>query len=153
MLNDCKSAEERFGGVSKIIDRWLAERQDVVKLYCQLTGVHPSPPRPAWVSLQAFCDLLVDYASMGHFEVYEQLMLEGKEFNDGGDKKVAGLIPMLEANTQKIMAFHDFLNEKCDLHELADRATRLGETLEARFAMEDEMIEVLHNAHSPQKQL
>ena len=63
------------------------------------------------------------------------------------------LIPQLEENTQKIMAFHDFLNERCDLHELADRATRLGEILETRFAMEDEMLEVLHYAHSPEKTL
>ena len=153
MLNDCKTAEERFGGVSKIIDRWLEERQQLVKLFCQLTGVHPSAARPVWQSLQTFCDLLVDYASMGHFEVYEQLMLEGKEFADGSDQKVSGLIPQLEENTQKIMAFHDFLNERCDLHELADRATRLGEILETRFAMEDEMLEVLHYAHSPEKSL
>ena len=32
MLEDCKSAQERWGGVSEIIDRWLQERQQMLVL-------------------------------------------------------------------------------------------------------------------------
>jgi len=45
------------------------------------------------------------------------------------------------------MDFHDYLNEKCNLIELAERATALGEVLEARFEQEDKLIEILHLAH------
>ncbi len=149
MINNCNTASERFGGVSTIIDQWLQERRTLVKVYCQLTGVHPARTRPVWEVVQEFCQLLVDYASKGHFEVYEQLMIEGREFKDGSDQKAALIIPELEKNTQKLMEFNDFLNERCDLHELADRATRLGEYLEARFEDEDKLIEILHLAHKP----
>jgi len=149
MLNNCNTAAERFGGVSSIIDQWLQERRQLVKLYCQLTGVHPARVRPVWEVTQEFCQLLVDYASKGHFEVYEQLMLEGKEFADGSDEVASALIPELEQNTQKLMDFHDYLNEKCNLIELAERATSLGEVLEARFQQEDKLIEILHLAHKP----
>ena len=147
MLLKSQTAAERFGGVSTIIDSWLQERQVLVKIYCQLTGLHPAQPRPVWDSLQRFCQVLVDYASKGHFEVYEQLMLEGKEFADGSDQIAGVLIPRLEKNTQQLMDFHDFVNEKCNLLELASMVTELGEHLEARFEMEDNMIEILHNAH------
>ena len=147
MLVKSQTAAERFGGVSNIIDSWLQERQQLVKIYCQLTGLHPAQPRPVWESIQRFCQLLVDYASKGHFEVYEQLMLEGQDFQDGSDEIAGVLIPKLEQNTQHLMDFHDFVNEKCNLHELADKVVALGEHLEARFEMEDEMIEILHNAH------
>jgi regulator of sigma D len=30
MLENCKSAKERWGGVSEIIDRWLEERQQML---------------------------------------------------------------------------------------------------------------------------
>ena len=32
MLENCKTARERWGGVSVIIDRWLQERQDLLVL-------------------------------------------------------------------------------------------------------------------------
>ena len=33
MLENCKTARERWGGVSVIIDRWLQERQDLLVLF------------------------------------------------------------------------------------------------------------------------
>ena len=32
MLENCKTAKERWGGVSEIIDRWLTERQELIVL-------------------------------------------------------------------------------------------------------------------------
>ncbi len=39
------------------------------------------------------CEVLVDYVSAGHFEVYEQLIQEAREFNDGGLELAAKLYP------------------------------------------------------------
>ena len=42
----------------------------------------PQAPAANAQDLQRFCEILVDYVSAGHFEVYEQLTAEGKAFGD-----------------------------------------------------------------------
>ncbi len=39
MLENCKDAKERWGGVNEIIDRWLEERQQMLVQYCALSGL------------------------------------------------------------------------------------------------------------------
>ncbi|MFT6421094.1 MAG: regulator of sigma D, partial [Porticoccus sp.] len=36
MLENCKSAKERWGGVSQLIDQWLEERQEMLVRFCAL---------------------------------------------------------------------------------------------------------------------
>src|SRR5690606_39419077 len=79
MLESCRNAQERWGGVHLLIDRWLQERHALITAFHELhTGVEPVT-RPA---LQKFCQLLLDYVSAGHFEIYEQLIHEGEAFGD-----------------------------------------------------------------------
>ena len=33
MLESCRNAQERWGGVHKLIDRWLEERQELVQAF------------------------------------------------------------------------------------------------------------------------
>src|SRR5690606_39464282 len=84
MLENCRNARERWGGVSELIDRWLKERQELLVQYCELSGEsdfsQTDALREKFVRL---CEVLVDYVSAGHFEVYEQLIQEAREFNDG----------------------------------------------------------------------
>ena len=40
MLDDCKTKEERWEGVQKLIERWLAERQELIVSYCSVSGVN-----------------------------------------------------------------------------------------------------------------
>lgn len=68
------------GGVHQLIDRWLHERQQLVQAFDALSGIQA--PAPNAEELQHFCQLLLDYVSAGHFEVYEQLTAEGKAFGD-----------------------------------------------------------------------
>jgi regulator of sigma D len=72
MLEHCKSAKERWGGVSNIIDRWLQERQLLLVSYCSLAEIPSTTPSPEQIT--EVCQLLVDYVSAGHFEVYDQLV-------------------------------------------------------------------------------
>ena len=78
MLENCKSAKERWGGVSEIIDRWLEERQTVLVQYCALSEREQTlSDLQRGEKLRSFCQILVDYVSAGHFEVYDQLIKEG----------------------------------------------------------------------------
>lgn len=152
MLEKCKTAQERWGGVSEIIDTWLTERQQLISHFVNLpqTSVNEltSPT-------QTFCQILMDYLSSGHFEVYEQLLKEGDEFNDGSLEKAQDLFPKIQASTDEALDFNDsfgnFSGETLkDMQELADRLSHLGESLEERFSLEDQMIEILHIAHKDQ---
>ena len=149
MLENCNSARERWGGVSAIIDRWLQERQDLLVLFCGLSEA--STKEVLAVRLPQFCQILVDYVSAGHFEVYEQLVLEGKEFDDQkGLKESETLFDKIQITTDAILDFNDKYQETDDLDALKEDLSKLGEHLESRFVYEDRIIEVLHVAHRDQ---
>ncbi len=154
MLENCRSAKERWGGVSEIIDGWLKERQDLIVLYCDITSTESDSPEVLVNKYQNFCQILVDYVSAGHFEVYEQLIKEAKEFNDGGLELAKKIIPQIELTTETALKFNDQFDEihKVDdgLGELGQEMSKLGEVLEDRFEFEDTLIEALHNAHADQ---
>ena len=146
MLEHCKSAKERWGGVSEIIDRWLQERQELLVQFCQLTANPQAATAPA--QLQAMCQILVDYVSAGHFEIYDQLIREGEEFDDEEALiQAEGLFEQIDATTEVILDFNDKYLETDDLDALPADLSAIGETLESRFAAEDHMIGVLHTAH------
>lgn len=81
MLESCQNAQERWGGVHLLIDRWLQERNELIKAFDAL-GDTPEALVKNRKTLQTFCGVLVDYTSAGHFEIYEQLTNEAKAFND-----------------------------------------------------------------------
>lgn len=42
MLDSCQNAQERWGGVHKLIDRWLEERQELVQAFGALRDAKPA---------------------------------------------------------------------------------------------------------------
>lgn len=149
MLENCESAKERWGGVSEIIDRWLQERQDMLVQYCNLSGQNNSDDeQEKGTQLQYLCQILVDYISAGHFEVYNQLIREGQEFNDSNALKEAGkLYETIDETTEFVLDFNDKYQETDDLETMEQDLSKLGEILATRFEAEDRMISVLHVAH------
>lgn len=147
MLDNVKSARERWGGVSDIIDRWLQERQDMLVLYCELSGLGADSIHRG-EKLQSLCQILVDYISAGHFEIYDRLVKEAREFEDRDALKEAQkLFNVVDATTEAVLDFNDKYQETDDLTTIAEDLSQLGETLAGRFEAEDRMIEVLHVAH------
>jgi regulator of sigma D len=146
MLENCQSAKERWGGVNDIIDRWLQERQDLLVTYCSLSEQLESDD--ACQKVQKLCQILVDYVSAGHFEVYDQLIKEGREFNDEAALKEANeLFSKIDITTEFALDFNDKYQETDDLETISADSSKLGEMLESRFETEDRMIEVLHVSH------
>lgn len=149
MLENCKSAKERWGGVSDIIDRWLEERRKMlVEFYELSTKQAQASDEQRGAKLRFLCELLVDYVSAGHFEVYDQLVKEGREFDDEkGLQEASHLFKIVDQTTQEVLDFNDKYLETDDLEALEQDLSCLGETLETRFTAEDRMIAVLHTAH------
>ncbi|HWR80612.1 MAG TPA: sigma D regulator [Pseudomonas sp.] len=149
MLESCQNAQERWGGLHLMIDRWLQERQQLVRAFKALNADKHAPAANA-NDLQGFCEVLVDYVSAGHFEIYEQLMQEARAFGDKRGLDLAKQIyPRIEAITQAALAFNDHCDngDARDSQSLHAELEQLGGLLQERFELEDCLIEVLHNAH------
>lgn len=149
MLENCKTAQERWGGRNEMIDRWLADRQNtLIKFFEVQSAQGQENLTPA---LNSFCEDLVDYISEGHFEIYEQLFTEAKEFNDGGIELANQVYPKIEVTTEQMLAFNDRYQTADDVmtnHDsLKEDLSKLVESLSERFDLEDQLIESLHNAH------
>jgi len=156
MLDNCKTAQERWGGVSKIIDRWLHERSELLTQYTELekTAVLDGRIPEDSQRVLKFCQILVDYVSTGHFEVYGQLAKEGDDFKDQEGLEVAGeLYRVIDETTQKILDFNDKYQVPDDLKSAVSDLADLGEQLRSRFEAEDCMINVLHTSHASQATL
>lgn len=150
MLDSCTTAQERWGGVNQLIDRWLAERKQLILQYSVLRD-RATPVEQPDQTLDRFCDVLVDYVSAGHFEIYEQLVREAEAFNDErGLQLVQQIYPRIETITQSAVAFNDAYGEvtsELDEEQMQAELRRLGALLHERFELEDCLIEVLHVAH------
>ncbi|MDZ5604865.1 sigma D regulator [Pseudomonas sp. RP23018S] len=148
MLDSCQNAQERWGGVHQLIDRWLKERHELVKSFRALRDA-----KPAFADKQhntGFCEILVDYVSGWHFGICEQLISEAKAFGDDRALRLADEInPRIDEITQIALAFNDHCEQaQCkDAERFAKKLGELGSLLRERFELEDCLIEVLHNAH------
>lgn len=152
MLNECKTAQERWGGVSDIIDKWLQDRKQLLIQYCKLSEpTEDTDDISTAPMIQALCQIMVDYSSAGHFEIYDQLMKEGQEYNDQeGLRSAAESFKIVDATTEHILDFNDKYQETDDLTTIITDLSKLGEVLANRFEAEDNMISVLHVAHKHQ---
>jgi len=151
MLDSCQNAQERWGGVHKLIDRWLKQREELVIAYRELRDAKLAFADKS--KSRDFCQILVDYVSAWHFEICEQLVAEAKAFGDDGGLDWAKKVnPRLERLTDNASEF----NEQCtkgtctDNERFAEELQKLGTQLRERFELEDCLIEVLHTAHKEQ---
>ncbi|HBS0237510.1 TPA: sigma D regulator [Klebsiella aerogenes] len=145
MLNQLENLTERVGGNNKLVDRWLLVRKHLLVAYYNLVGLKPGKEsfmRLNEKALDDFCQSLVDYLSSGHFNIYERIIGE----MEGSIPLLAAtkIYPQLEANTQQMMDYYDTCLENAIDHdnylEFQQALSDIGESLEARFALEDKLL-------------
>ncbi|MET5445779.1 sigma D regulator [Klebsiella aerogenes] len=145
MLNQLENLTERVGGNNKPVDRWLLVRKHLLVAYYNLVGLKPGKEsfmRLNEKALDDFCQSLVDYLSSGHFNIYERIIGE----MEGSTPLLAAtkIYPQLEANTQQMMDYYDTCLENAIDHdnylEFQQALSDIGESLEARFALEDKLL-------------
>lgn len=154
MLTRLENARETWGGAHTAIDAWLSERQHLLVQYCKLAGLPPYDKErkllPSKEVLEAFCEVLVDYVSTGHFEVYDRIVAECAV---NGERNIAlahQLSPRLTDTTDAALEFSDRYADHYDeeqLDEFYRDLTALGRALEVRFELEDQMIAAIYNDH------
>ncbi|WP_404416565.1 sigma D regulator [Vreelandella aquamarina] len=157
MLEDCKNAQERWGGVHALIDRWLQQRKALLVSFIALQQTCDAELESVnKAQVDSFSELLMDYISAGHFEVYPQLADEAKAFGDDAALALAAsLLERLEMSTEMTLEFdNDYATPvRCqqNLVRLPAWIDRLSKGLAERFALEDQLIAKLHAAHSPEQ--
>jgi regulator of sigma D len=95
--------------------------------------------------LALFCQTLVDYAGLAHFELFEKLADEAAAESDIRDRARGLYLPLVES-TQRLVDFNDKYDaaaEAFSVDPLAEDLSRLGENLAARFELEDSLIQLL----------
>ena len=92
--------------------------------------------------LREFCQVLVDYISLGHFEMYPRLT-EIPERRNQVQALAKTLYPRFMEATDAAVEFNDKyekLEDKALQIELESDLSRLGEALATRFDLEDQLI-------------
>lgn len=121
------------------------DRQALLVSYCELAGINnDSECLPDADEIANFCSALLDYLSAGHFEIFDILVENDTEGLNLRDK----LYPELSKTTDAALAFNDTFAQSVTLEQAADldsALASLGETLEERFTLEDELISHVHS--------
>ena len=151
MLDNCSDNTERWNAVEGLLETWLQERRDILVQYTALADTlgRGNDADKLQSGLRDLCQLLVDYVSVGHFEVFYELIREAEAFADGSGKLARDIIPQIGDTTEVILGF----DEKYPLPAgtIADYTadlSLLGEILELRFELEDGLIAGMHRAHT-----
>jgi len=147
MLNHLERLTERVGGSNELVDRWLQVRKQLLVAYYNLVGLKPGKESVTQLdetALDNFCHNLVEYLSAGHFNIYERI-ISGME---GISPLIAAtkIYPLLEENTEIIMGYYDSSLENAIDHdnylEFQQALSGIGESLAARFTLEDKLIQL-----------
>ncbi|WP_100657776.1 Rsd/AlgQ family anti-sigma factor [Alteromonas flava] len=153
MLSTTEHKTSRGYEVSVVLNNWLNERQQLWVDYCSIAGLtanksSESSPLPSNRQLASFCELMMDYVSAGHFEIFDILASE----DPNGEALRESLYPQLLKTTDQALEFNDAYGgvEEIINPAMFERAVaRLGETLAVRFELEDRIIQHLAERFMP----
>lgn len=151
MYTRVQQAQKKWGGSLSAIDNWLDERQQLIVNYCRLAGLPPFEKdrhtMPSQERIKEFCQLLMDYLSAGHFEVYERIVTQCAINGTNSRKLADSLYPKIAVSTDLALEFNDNYADHLSTRKSGTFDTELsalGQALEERFALEDKLIETLY---------
>jgi len=154
MQDQASLIQHKWGGFNQHIDNWLAHRAKLLSHYCQVANLPPyETPQftlPTPEQLTIFCNNLVDYISEGHFEIYEEIMLNYEQKHQERMRLNDKVVPKINITTDVALSFNEkYANCSAtdDMHELDEDLSNLGELMEQRFELEDLLLEQLYQTH------
>jgi len=131
-----------------VLGRWLREREDLTMRLCALaTTLAPHAARKPQPELDCFCEVLVDYVSAGHFEVYRTLLEQHDRL--GTAAEAIELYDLILPSTEAALDFNDRYFRGGKGVALARDLSALSRLLASRFDCEDALIRSLGAAVRP----
>ncbi|WP_047048972.1 Rsd/AlgQ family anti-sigma factor [Vibrio mexicanus] len=151
MLNKFKQTQEQWGGSSEVIDHWLETRQQLIVEFCKLAALQPSSKPavaelPTPEELQSFCQHLVDYISEGHFKIYDMVMDKWRATGFEATEEIDQTYGKIVLTTEPLLNFTDkyaAVDKEDTLEDFDSDLSLIGEIIEVRFAVEDELIQLI----------
>ncbi|MEE4244893.1 MAG: sigma D regulator [Kangiellaceae bacterium] len=145
------SAEIQESKSNSVIKRWLAERSELLVLYCRLTGKRNALRLPEPDQISQFCDILIDYVSAGHFEVYEQMVSMCDQHGPSSLALLEDIFPQISKTTDIVVDFNDKYAQGLSSEQLIKHLDKdlsmLGEAIASRVELEDRLINTLSTHH------
>ncbi len=129
------------------IDRWRLQRLRLRKQLLKLMCSHMS-----WATLneqetclEELCGDLIDYISIGHFEVYNGLLRKRSGINPDLRTLVDYLYRCIGSSTDLVLDFNatcERANALIEIDDVADALGKLTRSLLVRFAIEEQLLEL-----------
>lgn len=144
--------EKRVESKHTAVDNWLAERSQVIVLYCKLSGYRNQTKLPESEQIKGFCDILIDYVSAGHFEMYEQIVNDCKINGPASIQLLGELYPHISRTTDIVVDFNEKYAKMItpDGEQMSGfdaELSVLGEAIAKRIDLEDTLIDTLNTKH------
>lgn len=154
MLSQGEHNSTQWQGLTPALDNWLNERQQLLVDYCQIAGLSANKPThsqqlPEQSVLNRFCQLMVDYVSAGHFEMFDLLATHDPD----GEALKEKLFPQIMDTTEYALHFNDHYSDFVHTNDgsnggFDNAVAKLGEMLAIRFELEDQLIQHLSDTHN-----
>ncbi len=141
--------DDRRSRLSHTINELLGERQEVLVGYCELAALDAgaAPIEDILAKLKQFNQMLVDYAALGHFEIYQRIM-DGKERRQSIKAIAHEVYPVISRTTDYFVEFNDKYegaDDQDSLIPLANDLSLLGEAMASRIEKEDKLLREMSN--------
>lgn len=145
-----ETPNERRSRTRKEIKQLIEERNNVLSQYYNLAKITEDPDTDIHNTaeiLEEFCQELVDYMAIGHFEIYRRIE-DGSERRSEIVKLAEQIMPRITNTTQVAIAFNDLYDDIANIDEEAFQQlpkflAKLGEELATRIDLEDRFINTL----------
>jgi regulator of sigma D len=139
---------ERRQNTNQMIKELMEERRQVWSLYCAIAGMKPfTVEQPLRPKVQEFCQLLIDYISLGHFGIYQRI-IDGTERRRKVLEVAEHIYPRIAETTDAAVDFNDkyetLAEDELKTH-LENDLSKLGEELAMRIELEDRLISSMIN--------
>jgi len=138
-INNLKSQKD----ITQTLKRWLSYRQELIIQFNSLCHYRPFTKNAESSELKTvlitFCQDLIDYISMGQFEIFTLLMKQIEEI-PGGNLPSEVLMEELKHTTLAALEFSDKYSTAPNLTTLDADLSYLGEQIACRFDLEDDLV-------------
>lgn len=137
-----KPVPERRQYSQHLVNELQDARKKVWSLYCKVAEQKPfSLTSQTQSLLMEFSQLLIDYASLGHFGIYDYL-LSGKERRQAILSEAKNIYPAFAQTTDAVVSFNDKYDDqkqRVSVDTLEFDLSSLGEVLAKRIELEDSL--------------